>query len=318
MKLKKIMLTILAIFLGINCVYADEDEGSQYEKEFLDTTYSYEFYSNIYQIFGTISHFYFHSAVYDPNATVGADPWDTALSLFQMTDHESDLSSIYQVYSQNTHWSSAYVRSVMSLAYKMVKDKYKLTVEYDDDACGSMFHDTSEASKAAKSDCAKFRDDLSNNTDFAGMVVDSQNFLSKLVVACKDSDGDPKCSDYISKYDALIEDTTQRFENVCDYLDNHPGVSYYLRTALQLVSYAALALAVILGALDFIKAITSNDDAALTKAFQSFVKRLVAVVLIFLTYLIVQLIMGLIPRMPGATANYVQMCDQLKIGGIGG
>lgn len=57
---------------------------------------------------------------------------------------------------------------------------------------------------------------------------------------------------------------------------------------LNLIKYAGAALVIILGAADFLKAVLSDEDNASKKAFEKFVKRLIAAVLLFLLPLLIQ------------------------------
>ena len=68
----------------------------------------------------------------------------------------------------------------------------------------------------------------------------------------------------------------------------------WIRSALNLVKYVALVLVIILGALDFIQAAVSGEADKMKKAGNSFVKRIIAVVILFLLPVIVELILGLI------------------------
>ncbi len=59
---------------------------------------------------------------------------------------------------------------------------------------------------------------------------------------------------------------------------------------LDLIKYGGAALAIILGATDFLKAVLSDEDNANKKAFERFVKRIIAAILLFLLPLIIQLL----------------------------
>lgn len=65
----------------------------------------------------------------------------------------------------------------------------------------------------------------------------------------------------------------------------------YIKDALKLLRWGALALMIILGTLDFIKAAATDDQDALKKAWQNFIKRLIAVIILFLLPLLVELIL---------------------------
>ena len=81
--------------------------------------------------------------------------------------------------------------------------------------------------------------------------------------------------------------------------------------ALNVVTYAALALGIFLGVLDFIKAIASQEDAALPKAFQSFMKRVAAIALIFLSGVIVTIIINIVP-INGVNRD-AAICEQFNL-----
>ena len=117
-------------------------------------------------------------------------------------------------------------------------------------------------------------------------------------------------------YEKTINIVYQPINNFCDYLSSRKGVNYYVTLARKILTYSTLALALILSALDFVKAITSQDDAALTKAFKTSMKRLAAVVIIFLSYIIVQIILGLVTKIPNYNVNEMEICQELKMSGV--
>ena len=112
----------------------------------------------------------------------------------------------------------------------------------------------------------------------------------------------------------LLETTNSALTTFCDYLKSHRGINYYITAALKIISYIALGLAVILSGIDFVEAILSNEDDPLKKVFQRTVRRIVAAVLVFLAYIIVQAFLGLITELPGLDAEKVEICNELKIG----
>ena len=76
---------------------------------------------------------------------------------------------------------------------------------------------------------------------------------------------------------------------------------------LDFIKYAGTALAIILGAADFLKATLADDDNASKKAFQKFINRLIAAVLLFLIPLILQFLFTAINnpliKIPGFNAD---------------
>lgn len=57
---------------------------------------------------------------------------------------------------------------------------------------------------------------------------------------------------------------------------------------LDFIKYGGAILAILLGALDFLKATLSDEDNASKKAFEKFIKRLIAAILIFLLPLLIE------------------------------
>lgn len=60
------------------------------------------------------------------------------------------------------------------------------------------------------------------------------------------------------------------------------GVADFIIDLFDMIKWIALALGIVLGMLDFFKAITGGKDDALSKAGQKFVKRLIAIVALFI------------------------------------
>ena len=68
----------------------------------------------------------------------------------------------------------------------------------------------------------------------------------------------------------------------------------WIKDALNLVKYIALVLVIVLGITDFIKAAASGEADQMKKSGQSFLKRIIAVVILFLLPVLVELILNLI------------------------
>ncbi len=71
-------------------------------------------------------------------------------------------------------------------------------------------------------------------------------------------------------------------------------VRKWISISLNFVKYAALILVIVLGTIDFIKAAASGEPDSMKKAGQSFIKRVVAVIILFLLPMLVELILNLI------------------------
>lgn len=82
-----------------------------------------------------------------------------------------------------------------------------------------------------------------------------------------------------------------------------PAIDKYLKEALKFLRWGALALMIILGVMDFVKAAMSDDQDALKKAWQKFAKRLIAVIILFLLPILIELILQ-IARLSGFVECY--------------
>ena len=71
-------------------------------------------------------------------------------------------------------------------------------------------------------------------------------------------------------------------------------VRKWIRISLNFIKYIALILVIVLGTIDFIKAAGSGEPDAMKKAGQSFIKRVIAVIILFLLPMIIDLILRLI------------------------
>lgn len=70
-------------------------------------------------------------------------------------------------------------------------------------------------------------------------------------------------------------------------------IALFIVDTFNMVKWIALALAIVFGMLDFFKAITGGKDDALSKAAQKFVKRLIAVVALFILPVLLEWILGI-------------------------
>ena len=303
MKIKKITKIFLIImimsFTSMLAVKADDPVTTKTNEQFVqEIRNDYPFYEKAYKIIGAVSYYHDHAAVFDAsNEPDRAQVLTDAIGTFQLAESDKDfVMSLYTEFKKGTN-STEFAR--------MIGDSYTDTI----------------SDVERKKD---YLDQLGEFNNLASMFKYSKNTLSSLIKSIKNrcnENSSTECTDamtLVGQYETLIENTIRGYESFCDKLGDSPGITHYLKSALQLVSYAALALAVILGALDFVKAITSQDDAALTKAFQSFVKRMVAVALIFMTYVIVELVLGLITYVPGTQASQLEICEEIRLGALKG
>ncbi len=155
-------------------------------------------------------------------------------------------------------------------------------------------------------------------------VNQCKNKLSELSVAISDLTGGIAQNkvyypsfDY-SSYQATAEDYQKKYEKYKKFQDSKgktdgsddngynggtdvsgcevvpEEVQKWIRISLNFVKYIALVLVVVLGTIDFIKAAGSGEPDAMKKSGQTFIKRVVAVIILFLLPMIVELILHLI------------------------
>ncbi len=142
-------------------------------------------------------------------------------------------------------------------------------------------------------DNTSLAESLNGNTTFDSKLRNAQ---AALEAAADNADSAWGGNTYKSAVDDILTSTKTSFNNICDYLDAHQGIRNYIKMIINIVCYGALAAGIILGIMDFVKAIASHEDAALTKAFQSFMKRVIAIALIFLSNVFVTLILNVVQR----------------------
>lgn len=101
---------------------------------------------------------------------------------------------------------------------------------------------------------------------------------------------DPKVSDVIREMKRRSDEATiQQGNNKGCAILNEP-TKEKINWFLDLIKYGGAVLAIVLGAVDFLRAVLSDEDNANKKAFERFVKRIIAAVLLFLLPLIIQLL----------------------------
>lgn len=289
MNLKKILFIVFAFVMGIKGVAADTVG-----------TCNSSHYTALEEVYKELSALSYYHTIYNSSKTVDENieifKTDTAmLSLF----NASQLENIARNYYHRTYRVSGIVGS-SGLARKLLSasDSCPLVATF-------LIDITTKVSNADHTINPK-----RNTIDYLWNEVDSLIVSVANQLTANNVNGDGL--DYNKKYDQFKDDVSISYQNFCDYLNSHKGISYYIEQALNIVTYAALALGIFLGILDFIKAISSQDDAALTKAFQSFIKRVAAIALIFLSGVIVTIIVNIV-AIPGVDRGSV-ICDQFDLG----
>jgi len=80
----------------------------------------------------------------------------------------------------------------------------------------------------------------------------------------------------------------------CSNLTGNESLMKWIKDIYNVFKYLALILTVALGMLDFFKAITASDEGAIKKSATTFVKRLIAVVALFLAPILIEFILGVV------------------------
>ena len=285
MRFKKLFLILFMIFIGLTFVSAADDG-----ERLIDISNNlFPNYQKLYKIIAAEEY-------YDANAVSFRGQrsdrelvsiWDEAIRKFELVDiiDSGTLAALY-----DTHTSAE------SFA-RMSMEKAGLETISEENS--------------------NFLTEMAEKTTLLELLQLCRNKLRNLSVEYKniaERSGDLSNSELlVNEFEETVDIIDSHFTDLCDFIEKNQGVKYYIERILKILGYVALALAVILGALDFIKAISSNDDAALKKAFQSFVRRLIAVALVFLTYVIVQIIISLVPTIPNYGANNA-LCESFRTG----
>ena len=76
-------------------------------------------------------------------------------------------------------------------------------------------------------------------------------------------------------------------------VNDEKSVAWLLQKLLNYIKILGPSIAIVLGSLDFIKAIVSSDEENMKKTQKRFVNRLIAAALLFFIPLIVELLLGL-------------------------
>ena len=164
---------------------------------------------------------------------------------------------------------------------------------------------------------AEGTDDNDNNDDTLDCregYIKTEGTCLKIVSSANYRDGQYYCTEAGTKLvgtSCVLYETTSEAEEIRNNDDSsddnyNPGEDVYgcevvpkevhkwIRISLNFIKYIALVLVIVLGTIDFIKAAGSGEPDAMKKAGQTFIKRVIAVIILFLLPMIVELILHLI------------------------
>lgn len=182
--------------------------------------------------------------------------------------------------------------------YSDVANSYK-----DFEKCGKVTGNNSEKAKVARCK-SKAITDVNKNTDILKNTCDSilQNQSLSVEDGCVSS-----CLQASKSIQVLKERYIglENFNNDCSISDR---LIIWINNILKWVKYIVPVAVMVLGIIDFIKAISAGKDDEMKKAQGNFIKRLIAAALIF----IIPLIIGFVLDKMGFT-EYINGCGIMDI-----
>lgn len=124
------------------------------------------------------------------------------------------------------------------------------------------------------------------------------NYLYQIKSACKQALANATYSDGCVHACLKLTDDTKKWNNVYNPSANDVGkcglsanIINWIKNILKWIKYILPALVIILGILDFIKAIASGSDDEMKKAQGRFIKRLIAAALLFIIPAIIEFVL---------------------------
>lgn len=295
--MRKIFLIIVLILFGINVVSPIQ--------VFAVESCSFEDYQYLEKIYADLSIINYRDMLgeagdADDGAIEGTNGLIVNLKALEVLEKDYDLDKVYELV--NEAYSNGFVR-----IYGNSGLLNKLRIRHygnEGNSCYELEQLIGSVTEETKEHHGTFFVAWSEISNLLNSVAKIPNCVTETPTTT--------CTTNEEKFKELSGVAEITFGGFCDYLKSHTGIGNFISKALNIVAYTALTLGVILGILDFIKAIASHDDAALTKAAQQFFKRIAAIVLIFLSGLIVRMVINLVPII-GLDRNNV-ICEQLELG----
>ena len=96
---------------------------------------------------------------------------------------------------------------------------------------------------------------------------------------------------------SVILDTTTTSKNVTDATNCEElvgsSIVAFVKDLFDMIKWIALAIGLVLGMLDFFRAITSGEEGALKKSAAKFVKRLIGIVILFILPVVLEYILNI-------------------------
>lgn len=281
MKLKKLILVFLVMIIGMGTVSADCNKT--------EAATAYDYMAKVYKALAGFSYYHTMYNTTDGSNNLADLEKDSGFLSLNLDDIGLNALNLINYYNQYFRQNGIYGNGSLG---DFLLNEYVLGGEYTDECEIEKWYNTTVS--AAQN--------INTIDNLWGLVSAKLKSLAQAAEKTED-------------FKALEKEVAISYEGLCAYLDSHKGIAEFIETALDIVAYAALGLGVLLGILDFIKAIASQDDAALKKAFQSFIKRIAAIILIFLANFIVTMVLNFV-AIPGVNRSNI-ICDQFNLGNLG-
>ena len=177
--------------------------------------------------------------------------------------------------------------------YTYADNKKSFCINYDQQTnCSAKFTGTESPSvvsnvKNKSGSLLSFTIDSESVEKYFSSCVNAKNFQLKengntFIIGMKSSNSNGSNDNYDEGEDVYG----------CDVVPEE--IRKWIGISLNFIKYIALILVIVLGTIDFIKAAGSGEPDAMKKAGQTFMKRVIAVIILFLLPMIVDLILNLI------------------------
>lgn len=180
-----------------------------------------------------------------------------------------------KIYKQYSSYNDPKLEDEISNKKEIDFTKYGYKILYN-------YYDTNCKNKKSNSTCIKiinaYNDKLSQIKEFCRMIISSDDYAGTCMSSCLNLQQD-------------IYDLTNKDDGKRDCFMSDQIIAF-IYNILKWVKYIAPVLVIILGILDFVKALAAQDDDAMKKAQGKFVKRLIAAVLLFLLPLIIDYVLS--------------------------
>lgn len=224
---------------------------------------------------------------------------------------------IYDIPTIDESYSCNYIGQTSGKSITINYENSKWTITYPDGNSKVLSGAQINGNFMPGKDCNDIYYDMNNKT--IRVVLDS-NVSNNLTLSglCEKYDGNINriehfCSGECSYPEMVCSSNYDYNEVNCGNLDGIPAaLPVFIRNIINIVKIAVPIILVIMGMLDFAKAVTSNDEKGMKEAQNKFVKRIIAGVAVFLVITIVQFVFRVINT---DDTNYMASCIDCFING---